>query len=68
MKLLTVVVNYKTPEMTLASLEAALRALQRVTGGWKITVVDNDSQDGSFAKLCTAIAARQQANHPGTAL
>jgi hypothetical protein len=62
------VVNYKTPEMTLDAIAVTLRALQRVAGGWKITMVDNDSQDGSFAKLCTAIAARQQANHPGTAL
>ena len=65
MKLLTVVVNYKTPEMTLASIESTLRALTRVAGGWKITVVDNDSQDGSFDKLCQEVTAHQQANHPG---
>ena len=65
MKLLTVIVNYKTPEMTLASIESTLRALTRVAGEWKITVVDNDSQDGSFDKLCQEVAAHQQANHPG---
>jgi N-acetylglucosaminyl-diphospho-decaprenol L-rhamnosyltransferase len=65
MKLLTVVVNYKTPEMTLASIEATLRALRCLGGGWKITVVDNDSQDGSFAKLCHAVCAHQRARHPG---
>jgi hypothetical protein len=54
--------------MTLDAIVVTLRALQQVAGGWKITMVDNDSQDGSLAKLCTAIAARQQANHPGTAL
>ena len=65
MRLLTVIVNYKTPEMTLASVEATLRELQCVAGEWKITVVDNDSQDGSFEKLRQAIAAQQQANQPG---
>ena len=65
MKLLTVIVNYKTPEMTLASMEATLRELQCVAGAWKITVVDNDSQDGSFEKLWQVVAAQQQANQPG---
>jgi N-acetylglucosaminyl-diphospho-decaprenol L-rhamnosyltransferase len=65
MKLLTVVVNYKTPEMTLDSIAATLRELQHIAGEWKITVVDNDSQDGSFEKLCEAVAAHQQANKPG---
>jgi GT2 family glycosyltransferase len=65
MKLLTVIVNYKTPEMTLASLEATLRELQRIAGGWKIAVVDNDSPDGSFDKLYQAVVAQQQANQPG---
>jgi hypothetical protein len=61
------VVNYKTPEMTLDAIALTPRGLQRVAGGWKNTVVDNDAQDGSFAKLCQAVTA-QQANHPGTAL
>lgn len=65
MHLLTVIVNYKTSEMTLNSIEAALRAHKRVAGAWKITVVDNDSQDGSFEKLCNAVVAHQLANDPG---
>jgi N-acetylglucosaminyl-diphospho-decaprenol L-rhamnosyltransferase len=65
MKLLTVLVNYKTPEMTLDSIAATLRELKRVADEWKITVVDNDSQDGSFEKLCNAVTAHQQANNPG---
>jgi N-acetylglucosaminyl-diphospho-decaprenol L-rhamnosyltransferase len=65
MKLLTVIVNYKTPEMTLTALAATLTALTWAKGEWKITVVDNDSQDGSFDKLCDAVATHQQANHPG---
>jgi hypothetical protein len=54
--------------MTLDAIAVTPRALQRVAGGWKITAVDNDPQDGSFAKLCQAVTAQQQANHPGTAL
>ena len=65
MKLLTVVVNYKTPEMTLNSIEAALRELKRVAGEWKLTTVDNDSQDGSFEKLRHAVAAHQKMNNSG---
>jgi N-acetylglucosaminyl-diphospho-decaprenol L-rhamnosyltransferase len=65
MKLLTVIVNYQTPEMTLTALAATLRALTWVVEEWKITVVDNDSQDGSFDKLCQAVATHQHKNHPG---
>ena len=61
-------VNYNTPEMTLDAIAGTSSALQRVADGWKITVVDNDAQDSSFAKLCQAVTAQQQANHPGTAL
>lgn len=53
-KLLTVILNYKTPEMTLRSVEAARQAMEGIAG--EIIVVDNDSQDGSFE----AIAAHVQ--------
>ena len=33
MKLLTVVVNYKTPEMILDAIAVTLRALRRAAGG-----------------------------------
>ena len=42
---LTVILNWRTPEMTLRSAEAALRAMEGVEGA--ITIVDNDSGDGS---------------------
>ena len=51
MKLLTVIVNYKTPEMTLESAEAALREMARVPGGARLSIVDNGSMDGSFEKI-----------------
>ena len=46
---LTVILNYKTAEMTLRSAQAARAAMQGVNGA--ITIVDNDSQDGSFEFL-----------------
>ena len=47
--------------MTLDALEAlvlSLEALDPTRGGWRITVVDNDSQDGSEDALREAIALR----------
>lgn len=52
--LLTIILNYKTADMTLRSVEAAWKAMEGIAG--EIIVVDNDSQDGSFE----AIAARVQ--------
>lgn len=54
--LLTVILNYKTPEMTLRSAEAALREMQGIPG--KLVIVDNDSQDGSFEEM-SDFAARK---------
>ena len=53
-RLLTVVLNYKTPDMTLKSVEAALREMEGIAG--EIVVVDNDSRDGSEEKLRAGIA------------
>ncbi|WP_166418522.1 glycosyltransferase [Cochlodiniinecator piscidefendens] len=47
--LLTVILNYKTPDMTLQSIVAATTEMQGISGN--IVVVDNDSGDGSFEKL-----------------
>ncbi len=55
-RLLTVILNWRTPEMTLRSVEAALAALQGIDGA--LVVVDNDSGDGSFEKLSAAVALR----------
>ncbi len=55
-KLLTVILNWRTPEMTLKSAEAALADMSEIAG--EITIVDNDSQDGSFEMLSRAVAER----------
>lgn len=54
--LLTVLLNYRTADMTLKSLEVAVREMADIAGA--ITVVDNDSRDGSYEKIRDAVAAR----------
>lgn len=56
MSVLTVILNWRTPEMTLRSVEAALTAMEGIAGA--ITVVDNDSGDGSEEKLRAALAGQ----------
>ncbi|MBA84253.1 MAG: glycosyl transferase [Rhodobacteraceae bacterium] len=48
-KLLTVILNWRTPDMTLRAVKAALTAMEGIAG--EIVVVDNDSGDGSFEKM-----------------
>ncbi len=49
---LTVILNWRTPDMTLAAARAAVTAMEGVAGA--ITIVDNDSGDGSEAALRAA--------------
>ena len=51
---LTVILNWRTAEMTERATRAALRAMEGVDGA--ITIVDNDSGDGSFEHLRAAFA------------
>lgn len=51
-----VVLNWRTPEMSLQAAESAMRELQGLEGG--VTIVDNDSGDGSFEALQAGVAAR----------
>ena len=53
-RVLCVILNWRTPEMTLKAAEAALVAMEGVEGA--ITLVDNDSQDGSFEAMSAAAA------------
>lgn len=54
--LLTIILNWRTPDMTLRAAEAALAAFEGIEGA--LTIVDNDSGDGSYDALCHAVAAR----------
>lgn len=53
---LTVILNWRTPEMTLQAAEAALTALEAIDGA--LVIVDNDSGDGSFERLSQGVAER----------
>jgi N-acetylglucosaminyl-diphospho-decaprenol L-rhamnosyltransferase len=55
-RLLTILLNWRTPDMTLRAAEAALVALQGIDGA--LTIVDNNSADGSFERLSTEVTAR----------
>ena len=56
MKLLTVILNYKTPDMTLDAVKSAYRAMENIPDA-RIDVVDNDSGDGSYEKLVEGVRA-----------
>jgi N-acetylglucosaminyl-diphospho-decaprenol L-rhamnosyltransferase len=53
---LTVILNWRTAEMTLKAAEAALRAMEPIEGA--IVIVDNDSGDGSYELLTATVAQR----------
>ncbi len=55
-RILAIILNYKTPEMTLQSAEAALAALEGLDA--ELVIVDNDSADGSFEALSQSVDAR----------
>lgn len=44
-----IVLNFRTPELSLMAVKAALHEMQGIRGG--ITVVDNDSGDGSLEQM-----------------
>lgn len=56
MRLLLVILNWRTPAMTLRAAEVALREMEGIAGA--VTIVDNDSGDGSEALLREGVAAR----------
>lgn len=55
-RLLTVILNWRTPDMTLRACEAALREMAGLEGA--ITIVDNASGDGSFEAMQAGVTAR----------
>ncbi|EBA06346.1 glycosyltransferase family 2 protein [Sagittula stellata] len=54
-RVLVVSLNYRTPEMTLRSLRAALGALDGIAAD--VVCVDNDSGDGSYEAIRAAVEA-----------
>ncbi|MFS4582229.1 glycosyltransferase family 2 protein [Phaeobacter sp. C3_T13_0] len=55
-RILTIILNYKTPEMTLDCATAALEQMEELQG--EIVIIDNGSADGSFEQLQKAVHAR----------
>ena len=53
---LTVLLNWRTAEMTLRAADSAERAIEGIDGG--IVVVDNDSGDGSYETMSAALKDR----------
>ena len=53
-KLLCVVLNWRTPDMTLRAAETALREMEGIAGG--LVIVDNDSRDGSLEHMTRVVA------------
>ena len=53
---LTVILNWRTADMTLKAAEAAVVAMEGIKG--EILIVDNDSQDGSFEAMSAAVESK----------
>ena len=58
-RLLVVSLNYRTADMTLRSVRAALLAMQGMDA--ELVIVDNDSGDGSYEQLVQAVASEDWA-------
>lgn len=65
MKLAVSILNYRTADLTLDSIQSTINALIDSTIDWQILVVDNDSQDASEEKLRTTTIDKQRVNTPG---
>lgn len=52
----TIVLNFRTPDLSLMAVEGALREMEGIEGG--VTLVDNDSGDGSYDMLLAEAEAR----------
>ena len=56
MKVVSVTVNYKTPQLTVRAVDSVLDDVQKLGG--RVVVVDNDSKDGSFELISSEVASR----------
>jgi GT2 family glycosyltransferase len=61
MKVLVVIVNYKTPDLTLDCVKSLADEIARTEAEVRVVVTDNQSHDDSVAKLQAGFA---QMNHP----
>ena len=54
MKLLVVIINYRTPDLTLASVGAVLDGLAGLPGS-RVVVIENGSEDGSLERIVETV-------------
>ena len=57
MRVLACIVNFRTADLTLRAVESLAPQLRALPGS-KVCVVDNDSGDGSYERLCVGVAQR----------
>lgn len=55
-RILTILLNFRTPEMTLRAAEAALAEMRALPG--ELLIIDNGSDDGSFEQIRSAAHER----------
>jgi N-acetylglucosaminyl-diphospho-decaprenol L-rhamnosyltransferase len=55
MRVLACIVNFRTADLTLRAVESLVPELRALPGS-RVCVVDNDSQDGSYERLCVGVA------------
>lgn len=60
MKLGAILLNWRTPDMTIEALDALVLELRRRDDGWRVVIVDNDSGDGSEDALRAAVDDRRR--------
>lgn len=60
MKLGVILLNWRTPDMTVQALDALVLELQKRNDAWRVLIVDNDSGDGSEEALREAVAERRR--------
>jgi len=54
--ILTIILNFRTPDLTVKAAEAALREMRDLGG--EVLIVDNGSGDGSYDAICAHVAAK----------
>ncbi|MFT6389024.1 MAG: GT2 family glycosyltransferase [Cellvibrionaceae bacterium] len=65
MKLAAIILNFRTPDMTVDAIKSTIAALVDVDFEWSITIVDNDSGDASEEKLRAVCLDNQRSKVDG---
>lgn len=63
MKILAVIVNYHTADLVIRSMHALAGEIQSLNGCLCVTIVENNSRDGSFEKIFAAIEKSAWSDH-----